>query len=130
MRGLLPIIVVSVVLGSCAHLRGPAAPPTLGPSDTGKSIELAVGQTVTVRLASSPGTGYLWQTATEPDERVLIVVDAGYDRPVPDAPAAPGQAWWKLRATGVGSTSIALRYVRPWESSEGAGQFTLTVTVK
>ena len=130
MKRLLLLIVVSALLGGCVHLRRAAGPLRLGASDSGRSVEMSVGQTLTVRLASNPSTGHQWQVTTEPDARVLIVVDSGYDRPQSNALGAAGQAWWRLRATGAGSTSIALRYVRPWEPAPDAERFTLTVTVK
>lgn len=130
MKRSLLVIVVSVALGSCAHLGKRPAPLTLGVPDSGKTIHLTVGQTVIVRLAANPSTGYRWQTTTGPDALVLIVMDAGYDRPSSDAPGTPGRAWWKLRATGVGETSLALRYRRPWAPDERAQEFTLTVIVK
>ena len=128
MKRLLPLIVTSALLGGCAH--GARGPLTLGPADSGKTVQLAVGQEVTVRLAWDPGTGYRWQTTSDPDALVLIVIDSGYDRPPARTPGSPGQAWWRLRATGAGSTSFALRYVRPWELDEKAQDFTLTVAVK
>ncbi len=130
MKRLLPLVVMAALLSACTHLARKNGPLTLGPADSGKTVTLVVGQVVTVRLASNPSTGYRWQTATEPDPQYLIVVDSGYDRPAENAPGASGQAWWKLRATGAGSTSIELRYVRPWEPDAKAQQFTLNVTVK
>jgi len=127
-KRLLPLIVTAALLGGCAHVsRGPLV---LGAADSGKTVQLAVGQVVTVRLAWDPSTGYRWQTTSNPDALVLIVVDTGYDRPDVDKPGSPGQVWWRLRATGAGSTSFALRYVRPWEPDEKAQTFILTVAVK
>ena len=126
MKRSLALIATAVSLASCAH-RGPLS---LGEADTGRAVQLEVGQTLTLRLAADLGTGHTWQIATAPDGRVLIVVDSGYDRPQASAPGAAGQAWWVLRATGAGSTSIALRYGRPWESAPDARQFTVNVTVK
>ena len=126
MKRSLALIATAVCLASCAH-RGPLS---LGEADTGRAVQLAVGQTLTLRLASDLSTGHTWQIATDPDARVLIVVDSGYDRPRASAPGTTGQAWWVLHATGAGSTSIALRYGRPWESVPDARQFTMNITVK
>ena len=129
-KRLLLLVAIVSLPAACIHRGHSARPLALGPADSGRTIDMAVGQVATVRLASNPGTGYRWQTTSDPDARVLIVMDAGYDRPSADAPGAPGQAWWKLRATGVGSTSLTLRYARPWEPDEKVQEFTLNVNVK
>ncbi len=129
--GWLTIVLVSGTLAcSCAHSRPRATPIALALADSGKALDLVVGQTVVVRLEANPSTGYQWQIAANPDERIALVVDSGYDRPASDAAGAAGQAWWKLRATGPGSTTIALRYVRPWEPEQAAKTFEATITVK
>ncbi len=126
---LLAAVAVALALAACAHLGHKPGPPALGKADTGKTINLAVGDVATVRLPSTPSTGYRWETTSDPDARVLIVMDSGYDRPGAETPGAPGQAWWKLRATGAGSTSFAVRYVRPWEADAKAQEFRVTVNV-
>ena len=128
-KRVLPLVIIAL-LGACAHLRHKPAPLMLGSVDTGRTITMSVGQVAMLRLPSNPSTGYRWQTTSDPDARTLIVMDSGYDRPASDTPGAPGQAWWKLRATGEGTTSFAVRYVRPWEPDEKAQEFTLTVVVK
>ncbi len=134
-----------VLVAAAAHLAGCAhnPPPILvSGADTGKSIEMIVGQTLTISLPSDPSTGYRWQVTAEPDARNLIVLVSGFDStpskaPAPSAakPDTPrtsnaGRAWWKLRATGEGSTSFGLRYVRPWEPETNAQEFTIGVDVK
>jgi inhibitor of cysteine peptidase len=126
----LPLFLIAVQFCACAHLGHKPAPLALEPADNGKTVNMVVGEQATLRLPANPGTGYRWETISAPDARILIVVDTGYDRPTPDLPGASGQAWWKLRATGAGSTSFAVRYVRPWEPDEKAQEFTLNVTVK
>ncbi len=122
--------ILAVALGACAHGGRALRLPPMGPADSGKKLDLAVGQVITVRLPANLATGCRWEVATEPDPRVLIVTEAGYDRPAVAAPGADGQAWWKLRATGPGDTSIALRYLRPWAPGEDDREFALSVVVK
>ncbi len=130
MRRFLPLIVVAVLLAGCAHLPHKAGPLALGEADSGRTVEMVVGQVATVRLASNLSTGYRWQATGDPDPRILIIEDSGYDRPAEKMPGAPEQSWWTLRATGAGTTTLVLRYVRPWEADEKAKEFSLTVTVK
>ena len=129
MKRLLPAVAIAALLSACAHMHGPAS-LTLGLPDSGKTINAVVGQTIALRLDATPSTGYQWQVVTQPDPITMIVTDSGYDRPASDAPGAPGQAWWKLRTTGTGTTTFAVRYVRPWAPEPDAKQFTLTVNVK
>ena len=88
MRRSLVLIATALSLAGCAH-RGPLS---LAEADSGNTVELAVGQTLTLRLAVDLGTGRTWQIATEPDARFLIVVDSGYAQPPAGAPGAPRQA--------------------------------------
>ncbi len=122
------LVLATVLAASCAHGAG-SGPLVLRLPDSGKLVRLAARQTVTVRLAWNPSTGYRWETAAAPDARVLIVENSGYDQPPAKKPGAPGEAWWQLRATGAGWTSIAWRYVRPWEPGEKAQEFRLIVNV-
>ncbi len=102
---------------------------------------MTVGQTLTVTLPWDPSTGYRWQPIAQPDARMLIILDSGFERPPATAQARlqnssdralpnEGRAWWKLRATGEGSTSFGVQYVRPWEPDAGSRQFSITVDVK
>jgi predicted secreted protein len=75
---------------------------------------------------------------------MLIVIDSGFQQAPaksrPSSPGAPaadgapetGHAWWRLRATGAGTTSFGLRYFRPWEpdADPNPKEFTITVNVK
>ena len=132
-------IVTLMLLAACSHLR-PPRPVALHMADSGQSIEMTVGQTFTLTLPWDPATGYRWQIVADPDARTLIVLDSGFERPPASSRSAsspgtsehtgPGEAWWKLRATGAGSTSFAVRYLRPWEPEADARQFTITVEVK
>jgi hypothetical protein len=76
---------------------------------------------------------------------MLIVLDSGFQRPPAKSRSTPpggapaagdasesGYAWWRLRATGAGTTSFGVRYVRPWEpdAEPTAKEFTITVDVK
>jgi len=141
-RVIAPIAGLMLLVG-CAHLR-PPRPLALTVADSGKPIEMTVGQTCTVTLPWDPATGYRWQIVAAPDARTLIVVDSGFERAPSKSRSsssraagsqvtgAAGAAWWKLRATGAGSTSFAVRYVRPWEpdADPKPREFSITVEVK
>ncbi len=130
LSGLILVAVLSVLLfGSCAHFR-PPAPLVLTPADSGYAVETRAGKTFTVRLPTDLASGYVWQTIEEPDARVAIVNDSGVVDHAVTAPQAPGATWWKLRATGTGTTCFAVRYVKPWEPGKNGQTFSVTIVVK
>jgi predicted secreted protein len=83
-----------------------------------QEISLGMGDTLEVRLASQPGTGYGWQVAS-PLPSVLRLVektlDLGGGGQVPSAPGAPATAVFRFAPVGVGTGELRLVYVRPWE---------------
>jgi inhibitor of cysteine peptidase len=153
-RAIVRGIPLLMLVAGCAHL-APPKPLALTSADNGRSMEMTIGQTLIVTLPWDPATGYRWQTVAEPDARTLIIVDSGFEQArsrtasplknpaeagshVPENPAEAGshvpagEAWWKLRATGTGSTSFTVRYVRPWEpeADPKPKEFTIAVEVK
>ena len=81
-----------------------------------QAMQLPVGETLTVRLASNPSTGYSWVLAEnagnalkqskrsfEPKQSVDRVVGAG------------GVDVWQFEAVSAGQHTLRLEYRRPWE---------------
>ncbi len=122
-------MLLMLLFASCAHFRSPA-PLILAPADSGCAVEMPKGKTFTVRLPTDLASGYVWQTIEEPDARVAIVNDSGVVDHAVTAPETAGATWWKLRATGTGTTCFAVRYVRPWEPEKNGQTFSVTVVVK
>src|SRR5690349_13159757 len=67
-----------VVAGCTAKHAATSTPPGAKPpvvvseSDADKPIQLIVGQTLQVRLASNPTTGYSWSVQQRPDQLELV----------------------------------------------------------
>ncbi len=120
-----------LLLGAC----GRAATNTLAltEDDNGRALTLKPGQVLVIHLAANPTTGYTWALG-EVNEGVLRQAgEAGYT----PAPAGQGEvgtggtAVWRFVAVGIGTTTLKLVYIRPWEKPPKAAQtFSLTVTVK
>ena len=93
--------------------------------DRGRTVEVAVGSTVTLELSEIPTSGYRWD-----------IESAGQLEPVGDGyaesgPLAPGAGWvrvFQFRAVRPGSHTIRLKNWREW-SGEVSGRFEATVVV-
>jgi inhibitor of cysteine peptidase len=98
--------------------------------DTVGTFTAAVGQELTVTLASNPTTGYHWELAVPLDEAIVKLVASEYKPPQTTLVGAGGQEIWTFRAIGRGETVISLKYVRPWEKDLPAARTaSYTVTI-
>jgi len=96
----------------------------------GRSIELASGQLMTLKLDSNPTTGYDWD---------LVEVDSAILRQVGDVDYKPGSILtgsggvntYTFEAVASGTTRLKLIYHRAWElNSPPLETFILDVVVK
>ena len=81
-----------------------------------------VGETLAFRIPSNPSTGYSWAIADEGNPLVAVPVgnlmESQEESKDPRANVgAGGNELWLFRAVGPGNSSVALSYVRPWETS-------------
>jgi inhibitor of cysteine peptidase len=79
-------------------------------------VELAVGTSVTLELQANPTTGYQWELAAEPDTAVVRVLSDTYVAPDSGAMGAGGTQRLVVEGVAAGTTTLELRYVRPWET--------------
>lgn len=90
-------------------------------------VQVAVGDTVRVRLPENATTGYVWSVA-EAGEGVSVQAD----RTVPPAGGAPGAGGLhlvELRAEREGTWSVVLHHGREWEAAPSEQRrLTLVVT--
>jgi inhibitor of cysteine peptidase len=104
----------------------------LDAGDNGKTVELAVGQTLAITLDSNPSTGYSWEAAGEHSE----LVQAGepeYKQRNQDKQlvGAGGQETLRFEAKKAGQVHLELVYHRPWETGvKPAETFAVDVTIK
>ena len=91
-------------------------------ADNEKTVRLAKGDELEVRLEAQLGTGYSWRV-TKFDERILDrlgepVVESSKD-------AKPGSTEvqvFRYRAKARGQSTLALEYARPWEKDKPAAR--------
>lgn len=117
------------LLNSCAALSGHYE---LTEEDSGRTLHLNKGDTLTVRLKANPTTGYLWQFGTPPyDERVMILRGDRYINPAEQLCGGGGDRELTFVAVGSGRTGVRLVCRRPWEQgTPPAKEFNVMALVK
>ena len=94
-----------------------------------KPIAATVGQEFKVTLQYNATTGYQWQLAKPPDEKLVKLLSSEYKRPKSDLIGAGGDMVWTFKALEEGKAKIELNYVRPWEKGTKPAQTTNFVVV-
>lgn len=84
-------------------------------SNPARPLTVPRGETFTIVVAANPTTGYGWQLAEPLDGRVLQLVTTEYQNAASALDGAGGREIWRFVALQAGTTTIALKYVRPWE---------------
>jgi inhibitor of cysteine peptidase len=131
-RYALPALIL--VAASAAFFAFAQAPPqTVDISDpqAGGTVMVFAGDTVQVRLHSTPGTGYSWKV-TQVNNAILALQAAPvFVPPPPGIPGAEGHTVFNFRAAAPGSSTLQLAYARPPEQGAApARTFSLGVTVR
>jgi len=107
-----------------------SGPKSVNVTESGKQIELSAGDSLVVTLDSNPSTGFSWSLAGISDGAVIEKVGNEYRAPETQLIGAGGQEIWMFKALEKGSTTIELKYSRPWETGvEPAETFIVTVVV-
>ncbi len=94
----------------------PARDAVVHVEDDGKTLELAAGGTLTFKLASNAGTGYVWMP-TGVDPAVLAQVGDRTSELESSAPGAPKVDVYRFVAQRTGSTPVEMDLQRPWTKS-------------
>jgi inhibitor of cysteine peptidase len=95
-----------------------------------KNVEMAKGDTLTVKLESNASTGYSWGDAEISNAAVLVQASRNFEEPTATGiVGAPGNDVIVFTATNTGSANIKIAYGRPWES-EALYNLTINVTIK
>jgi inhibitor of cysteine peptidase len=82
--------------------------------DNGRSVAIAVGETVSLTLAGNPTTGYIWEladvdrTVLTPDPEPAFAADSSLT-------GAGGKFTFRFFARTAGSSAVKMSYRRPWE---------------
>ena len=98
--------------------------------DNGKSIDILVGNCLTVQLKESPTTGYVWVNKTIGD--VLLLQNSDFSPA--SSPGVVGGAGLKTLQFVVskpGKTNLLLKQMREWEGESSAVEvFSVTINAK
>ena len=126
------VLAIAAVGGvACTASADDNMPKTVAVSETGKQIELASGDLLVVTLDSNPSTGFAWSVSGITDEAVIDDVNNEFKGADTGLIGAGGQEVWTFEALDKGSSTIEMKYSRPWEQGvEPAATFNVTVVVK
>lgn len=121
-----------------AATAAPSTPATdakefaLGDKDSGKSLELRVGDTVKLVLDANPTTGFSWSKMDKVDQSILKLEKNDYQQNANPGRMVGigGKTTIVYRAVKPGTAKIDLTYMQPWEpDSEFNTDYTVTVKV-
>jgi len=89
-------------------------------ADSGRTVTVRRGESITLRLAGNPTTGYRWQLRLPLGPALEQQGDSAY---VPDpAPGgivgSGGTEVWKFKGIRAGRLTLVLEYRRPWEKDQ------------
>ena len=133
------IVLTSIIAAMSLCLFGCSPGGSVAPSEvsvdesaTGKTVEIAVGGSLTVTLESNATTGFQWELASISDQAVLEKQSNTFEAPEDTGMVgAPGKEVWTFKALKKGSSTISMEYSQPWEGGTKAAEtFSLTVVVK
>ena len=83
--------------------------------ETDSTIEVAAGESFTVKLPSAIGTGYTWEMTEPVDSSTLTLISKEYKPSEEDADNSSGFDVFLFKTQNKGSTELNFRYVRPWK---------------
>jgi inhibitor of cysteine peptidase len=105
-------------------------PHRLAEGDTGRSIELRVGDTLEVSLPGNPTTGFEWEVA-KMDPAILRSRGEPEFVPSSSALGSGGIQTIRFETVGTGQMKLTLIYHRPFEKdTPPARTFEVTITVR
>ena len=113
--------------------RTQGAAQKLTDADSGKTVKVKVGDSVTISLKGNPTTGYSWRTAKLDGQSIEQSGDPKYtvDAHQSGMVGVGGKFVFSFKATKSGKTQISLEYVRPWEKGKKPVQtFAVTIEVE
>ena len=133
-------VLLAALLFSAASCSGavplstPISPSNaLTEGNNGKTININVGETLVIRLASNPSTGYTWETKDLDTQMLEQVGEAAFESPdtPPDLVGAGGTLVLTFKALEPGTITLTLVYHRSWETDVAPLQtFSVTVAVR
>lgn len=111
--------------------RAAAQPPALTMADNGRTVKVAAGTSLHIRLEGNPTTGYTWRTAKVEGDAVKQEGKPIYQsrQHRPGMVGVGGAFVFAFKAVKPGAATISLEYVRPWEKGKKPER-TFAVTIQ
>jgi predicted secreted protein len=106
----------------------PTGDTVIHDGDDGKSFDIARGGTVTFKLPSNAGTGYVW-VPMQVDSTILTQQGDRTSEISSDTPGAPKLDVYRFTAGSAGSTVVGMSLKRPFGSAPPARAIHVTVNV-
>lgn len=104
---------------------------TVTKADHDKSLKVAAGGRVTVRLTWSPGTGYDWLLGKHDATRLQQEGEAATEPNKEPMPGAPEIRIFQFKALKAGATVLEFHSRRPWEKdAPPADTFRVNLTIE
>lgn len=140
---LLAVIAAVALLAGCGGAGGAATTPastagggegqmtqlTLTQADSGKTVDLKVGDTCVVSLSENPTTGYRWGV-DQIDAQILTIEKDEYKQAPGAGVGGGGTRVLTIEAVGRGTSPLRLKLWREWEGDASIRErFDLTVRV-
>jgi inhibitor of cysteine peptidase len=88
--------------------------------DAGRTVDVHIGETITVSLPENATTGYRW--AIEDLDPALVEAREGKPTYTSQAVGSGGMAAWMFTARAPGTTQVVLKLWRPWEGDKSIAQ--------
>ena len=98
--------------------------------DSGRTLEMRVGEFLEVVLRGNPTTGYIWSMA-DPDNGIIQKVGESKFEPDRQSRGSGGDTILRFKAVDVGETLLKLIYHRPFEKEKPPiNSFEIRIVVK
>jgi predicted secreted protein len=125
------VLLMMIAVARPANAQAPARVVVVSDPQDGGKLMVFAGDTVEVRLHSTPSTGYSWKV-TNVDQKVLAQQGSPKFEPPPqNFPGAEGHQIFNFLAAAPGSSTLVLAYSRPWEKGAApARTFSIEVSVR
>ena len=125
------LTVTALLVAGCSAATPASRELTVADNATTQTV--AVGDTVIVRLAGNPTTGYSW-TQLAGDAAVLVPAaeEPAYSSEAAEGVVGAGGTYtFSWTAQAAGTTTLELAYRRPWETDVAPIEtFTVTIEVR
>lgn len=125
----LAVALAASLVAGCVSGIGAPGPVAIDKDDNGRTVAVAVGQTLQLSLPSNPSTGYDWSLAGSAPPELQLLAESFESSGTPGIVGAPGTRVFAWRTVKAGTGQLTLRYARHLTTGPDSTGSTFTVTV-